>query len=671
MNKLIFTFSVLFVQLSLSQQKSDVIYQSYLAHITAANSSLRLNEKGEAKRWLENTPSEFRGWEWNYLNNGIEGSTAKLELKDITPTKITYSQNGKYVVFGDLKGTIHIHDSETLEKVKVIEGHSNTVYSLKFMDDDSKLVSCSRDTTIRIWDFTSGKELWQTKTGGRGLADVDVSPDGELIAYCSWYFNKNGVSGFIQLYDLIKKEKIWQTEHNTHPLVVVKFSPDGKRFAVGSWEWQISIWDVNDLSNPKVFDFNDVPTYSAVDDIAFSSDGKLIAAATKNTSPRVWEIDSGKLLFELKGHQKPVYAISYSKDGSKIYTSGDDAVIMIWDASTGKRLNKIFGHEDKVHSLAFSPDGKSFITASIDKTIRKWDAGTGMEFKNPNGRNKSSTYALDISKDGKLIAMNGPDSTLSIWNAESGKLIRLINGTDGNILNAVTFNNDGSLAAICNWGKTVKIYNTTTGELHRNLQGSNGGSAKILFSHDDKTVAIISTEKAIVLWDVASSNLMAKLSLESRPFGLRFSEDGKIIAAGEANGKITFWDTKNFVKIKEIQAHRGQPNDLVFSPDDKFIFSAGEDGITKMWDVESGKLVKEFKGHSQRVNCLAISIDGKRLASGSSDLTLRLWDITTGESVMIISDFSNPVYNVLFYPDEEKMIVNSSGAEVLVYDASP
>ncbi|NWF90134.1 MAG: hypothetical protein HXY50_11825 [Ignavibacteriaceae bacterium] len=88
-----------------------------------------------------------------------------------------------------------------------------------------------------------------------------------------------------------------------------------------------------------------------------------------------------------------------------------------------------------------------------------------------------------------------------------------------------------------------------------------------------------------------------------------------------------------------------------------------------MWEVSTGIFIREFGRHAQRVNCIAITPDNKRLASGSSDLTLRLWDVESGESVLILSDFSNPVYNVLFYQDGRKMIVNASGAEILVYDS--
>ena len=186
--------------------QTDKEYQSYLAHISAANSSLRLNEKKEAKRWLENAPQQYRGWEWNYLNKRIDGSVDRYESKDVTPTKISYSNNGKYVAFGDTKGIIHILNAETLEEINQLAGHLNSIYSVKFFPDDSKLISCSRDTTIRIWDFNSTKEVGKIKTKGRGLADVDISPDGKKLVYCSWYMKENRSQNSFPIHEQIQFE---------------------------------------------------------------------------------------------------------------------------------------------------------------------------------------------------------------------------------------------------------------------------------------------------------------------------------------------------------------------------------------------------------------------------------------------------------------------------------
>jgi WD40 repeat protein len=664
--KTIITISLaFFIAVNIFAQ-TDKKYQSYLAHISAANSSLRLNEKKEAKRWLENAPEQYRGWEWNYLKNRIDGSIAKFELKDDSPTKISYSHDGKFVTFVDTKGIIHIFNSQTLNEVKQISGHLNSIYSVKFYPDDTKLISCSRDTTIRIWDFNSSEEIAIIKTEGRGLADVDISPDGKNLIYCSWYMKENGVNGFINLYDLETKEKIWTTDYNAHPLVVVSFSPDGNRFAIGSWEENVSVWSLDNLNSPTILDFDDVKEYSAVDDIAFSPDGKFIASASKNTIPRVWETETGKLIHELKGHQKPVISIAYSKDGEHIYTSGNDATIIVWDSFSGKKLTKVFGHEDTVSSISVSPDGKYFVTSSADKTVRLWNAEYDLEFSDPKGRHKDIMYAFDLSDDGKILATGGPDSTLSIWNAQTGELITNYSAMDA-ILNAAVLSPDNKYVAVCNWGKDVNVFNTETGTLFRKLTGMSYGSGKLAYSKNGKFVAAISAKKELFIWNVANGKLLAQLPLESRPFALNFSNDSKLLATGEANGKIILWSTESFSKVIEIEAHSGQPNEIVFSKDDKYLYSGGEDKIAKMWEAKSGKLIKEFKGHTQRVYTLDVALDGKRLATGSSDLTARLWDIETGESTIILSDFTNPLYQVRFYPDGKRLIANSMGVEIVLY----
>ncbi|RIK65162.1 hypothetical protein DCC62_25850, partial [candidate division KSB1 bacterium] len=66
-------------------------YQSYLAHIAAANASLRLNDAAEAQRWLAASPAKQRDWEWRYLNARSDNSIAAVKLADAAPDEAHYS----------------------------------------------------------------------------------------------------------------------------------------------------------------------------------------------------------------------------------------------------------------------------------------------------------------------------------------------------------------------------------------------------------------------------------------------------------------------------------------------------------------------------------------------------------------------------------------------------
>ena len=228
----------------------------------------------------------------------------------------------------------------------------------------------------------------QGKIVGLFFAYIYISPDGKTIAFSSWYFVKGrGVVGLVSLWDMASGTEIWRTDFREKPIVDIRFSPNGKHLAVGTWGWRVAVWNLDKKEEPPLeLHFDDVPAYSAIDDIVFSPDGKLIAAAAKNGTPRVWELETGKLLFELRGHQQPVFAIGFSLDSEFIYTGSADATVMRWDAASGKLIKKFYGHDNKINSISFHPDGNRFITASSDHTLRLWDANFGLEFTDMQGR---------------------------------------------------------------------------------------------------------------------------------------------------------------------------------------------------------------------------------------------------------------------------------------------
>ncbi|NUM79139.1 WD40 repeat domain-containing protein [candidate division KSB1 bacterium] len=251
--------------------------------------------------------------------------------------------------------SIRLFDAATLQEIKRLSGHTNAVYAAKISPDGMRAVSCSRDTTIRVWNLANGQVEWQGKTGGRGLADIDISPDGKNIAFSSWYFVKGrGVVGLVSLWDMANGKEIWRTDFREKPIVDIRFSPNGRHLAAGTWGWRVAVWNLDKKEEPPLeLHFDDVPAYSAIDDIAFSPDGKMIAAATKNGTPRVWELETGKLLFEMRGHQQPVFAIGFSIDNKHICTGSADATVMRWDAASQAASLSKNSMDTKTKSIRF------------------------------------------------------------------------------------------------------------------------------------------------------------------------------------------------------------------------------------------------------------------------------------------------------------------------------
>ena len=83
------------------------------------------------------------------------------------------------------------------------------------------------------------------------------------------------------------------------------------------------------------------------------------------------------LLMNLLGHSGSVRSVSFSPDGSRIVSGSGDSTVRVWDAVTEKVINTLTGHSDFVMSVSFSPDGSRIVSGSWDNTVRVWDALLG------------------------------------------------------------------------------------------------------------------------------------------------------------------------------------------------------------------------------------------------------------------------------------------------------
>lgn len=661
-----------------AQTASNPVYQSYLAHIAAANASLRLNEPVEARRWLETTPTVWRGWEFQFLAAQLDKSLEVLDSLPAVPLSQDFSSDGKLLAVACDDNVVRIYDFESRKLVNKIEGHRGAVYSAKFFPDNEKILTCSRDSTLRIWDI-SGKLLQEAPAGGHGLQYADISPQGDKIAYSSWRRTESGIVGLVSLWNAAKLEKIWETDYDVKPIVKVKFSPDGSQFAIGTWNWKVAVWDTNKPDKPKVFDYNDVPKYSAIDDIAFSPDGKKIAAATKCGTPRVWEIATGKKLAELHGHDKAVMSVAFSSDGNLLYTGGFDATIGVWDLNTGIQIGRLCGHGDAVNSIEFrpvsqissafrSPGANQFTTVSSDNTIRIWDSATDLEFTNPAGRAPFS-YGFSLSADGKILATGGKDGSVSIWNALTGELVNNFPALPA-IVNAAALSPDGKQVFVCNWDSTVKILDVASGEVIHDLKGVKVGGASCNFSPNGRYAVLGSSNNGAFIWTAENGNLSFVLNHPGSLSYITFSPNSEYLLTAAGNGLVTVWAAGMWQNVTSIN-DSGVVHCIGFSPDNTSFVTVGRSGRPKIWSITTGQHLMELGEHGSLVWSVAYSPDGDRIATGSADNTIRIWDVSTGASTLVISDLSDPVYNLAFSPDGTRLYANSSGTELKVFDTVP
>ena len=94
-------------------------------------------------------------------------------------------------------------------------------------------------------------------------------------------------------------------------------------------------------------------------EIAFSPDGTKILSSSIDTTVRLWDTESGKLLHTLEGHTGLVTAISFSADGKYILSGSGDRTVRLWLALDGPNLLKEVCNQLQFHPALVAPKNES------------------------------------------------------------------------------------------------------------------------------------------------------------------------------------------------------------------------------------------------------------------------------------------------------------------------
>ncbi len=271
----------------------------------------------------------------------------------------------------------------------------------------------------------------------------------------------------------------------------VAFSPDGKLIAAGGNAPVIDIWTIADgqLQLPVISGFSG---HTA----PFSPDGKTIASGSDN-NVRIWDAASRRALHTYSGHTDKVLAVAFSHDGKLLASGGKDKMVFVWDLAGDAPARQLAGHADLVYSVAFSADGKWVASASFDQRVIVWDVASGQPVKTLAGSNKM--VAAIFSSDDRWLATAGWDGNVTIWDTDSWQPVRIFPG-DGQIVMAAAFSPDNKLIASGGYDHAVKLWDTATGALVRTFEGHTDTVWGVAFSPDGKTIASASGDRTVNIW---------------------------------------------------------------------------------------------------------------------------------------------------------------------------
>ncbi len=276
--------------------------------------------------------------------------------------------------------------------------------------------------------------------------------------------------------------------------------------------------------------------------IAVSPDGKLLASGSRDSTAKIWDITSGKLLHTVAEHGRTnVLAVGFSPD-SKFMASASDDQIILTDCESGQ--SKSMFRDEYVHRLEFSPNGKVLAAAGGRHTLM-------LEVSEPYAVSKipdPAVRSIAFSSDGQLLATGSRDQAVRVWDSKTRQQ-RLLLRHDQDISD-LDFSPDGKWLAVSNgWSAcTVHVWRVNDGKLQSILSLEEGRHTEhataVRFSPDGKWLAVgTAGGGAICLWRVSTWRHLAFLSFpDGRVMDLEYSKDGKTLYASGAGNVVRKWN---------------------------------------------------------------------------------------------------------------------------------
>ncbi len=516
----------------------------------------------------------------------------------------------------DGQPAIVIRSTESNKITHVLTGHTGSILSLAFSNDDARLVTGGDDRTLRIWDLrnAAAPEIKKIEGLAANVTTVGSNADGSQV-----------LAGFAD-----NSLKMFNTADAT---VLKEFvGHSGSITASGFWNNQpfsvsldstVRFWNAADGAQTRAFSLPVPPTAVTV-----SNDGQRMAFGGADNQVRIYQTDNGGVLQTLQGFAAAATSLNFSPDAQLLSVINADGRVSIYNATTG-RLREAFV-DPKVKSAVFSADATGIIVAREGDGM----ASEPMRFLQNLDGSTQSVRGTAFHPNNQTVYVAVADGTLRGHSVQNGQATFSTN--HGAAINDLAISMDGQVLATAGDNNVVRLWNASGAAVApQQLAGFTGPVRRVAFSTDAKQIlGVADGEKPTTqLHDLPTGTLLQRFSGHTGtaagcvllpPVTDGVSQIPGTMALTASPGGVYQWPVTSW---KQIAGHNGVITSLArASKTAGQVFSGSLDNTIRRWNLDNGQAMQQYN-HGGAVHAIAVSPDVDRIASASDNRTAKLFNI--------------------------------------------
>jgi WD40 repeat protein len=296
-----------------------------------------------------------------------------------------------------------------------MRGHTDYVYGVAHLPGGKRIITCSADGSLRLWDLESGAQIggeWRDEGDKAGIKTMALSPNGKILA-------SGSDDGTVSLWNIEMGKVVlkWKAEG----VRLVCWSPDGERVNTVSGSRDgptVRVWDVKLVkSGEPLQSLNPIGTgHRHVFAVNYSPEAKMIATGGHNEGIKIWDAKTCRLLSKIElDRYRSVYSLAWTSDEKRLI-AGLIGSIRIFDTATWQQIAVLDGHSQEwsVNSLTLFPNDRFLASTSFDQTVRLWNLDTNLQV-GPPLQHENYVKCAAFSADGKLLSTACNDNNAYVW----------------------------------------------------------------------------------------------------------------------------------------------------------------------------------------------------------------------------------------------------------------